>query len=189
MARPREPIPRKRCWRARKARAPGGDGQHAAGTDQAPHLGDELRHIRREEHPEYADHRVKAAIRQRGHGRIARQEPDVGQALAGRPGAGHLQQRLRDVDAKDASFRTDEARSRNRRRSRAAAQVEHGMPGRQRQPGHCGPRRTGPRNSARPGRSDRRQPRRCVPLSAHVHPTGAQRSPGLPLGDGGGCQS
>src|SRR5438552_10397809 len=54
-----------------EARAPGGDGQYAAGTDQSPHLRDESRHIRHEEHPEHADHRVKAAVRQRGPGRVA----------------------------------------------------------------------------------------------------------------------
>src|SRR5438552_341733 len=34
-----------------EARAPGGDGQYAAGAHQSPHLRDEPRHIRHEEHP------------------------------------------------------------------------------------------------------------------------------------------
>ena len=82
-----------------EARTPGGHRQQAAGADHSPHIRDEPRHIRREEHPEHADHRIEAAVRQRGPGRIAVTEDRVGQALAGGPGAGYLQQRLRDVDA------------------------------------------------------------------------------------------
>src|SRR5882724_4957663 len=71
-----------------EARAPGGDRQYAAGPHQSPHLRDEPRHVRREEHPEHADHRVKAAVRQRGSGRIAVTELDIGQTLAGGPWRG-----------------------------------------------------------------------------------------------------
>jgi soluble P-type ATPase len=55
-------------------------------------------------------------------------------AFPGGPGACHLQQRLRDVDAEHAPGRADQAGGRERRRARGAAQVEHGLPGAQREP-------------------------------------------------------
>src|SRR5215472_4436618 len=64
-------LPEAGIGRFEQAWPPGRDGQRAAGADQPPHLCGERGHVRCEEDAEYAHHRIEAAARQPGAGRVA----------------------------------------------------------------------------------------------------------------------
>ena len=81
-----------------------------------------------EEDAERADHRVERAVGESGVARVGEPELDVAQPVALGSGARRLQQRRGHVDPDDAARRPHRACRRERRRPRAATEVQHALP-------------------------------------------------------------